>query len=251
MSDDHMMADSFTSTSQVHIREDTLHLRGVDNLSTRLVKEYLERYVADRDFKIEWINDSSLNIIFDTPDEASESLVALTKEYEEKSLEPTVERAARIYDKTMPEIDLTIRIANTDDKKLKNASAYSRFYLINPEEQQNYRREQITYRNDDRTPEFREREKRRRKRAINDEGDLFPERVRYSEGQENPDLNGVSTDDNDLFSRIKPKADNNSDLFSRLRPNKERENDTDLFSRIGSEDTHAKSDLFSRIGSNK
>ncbi|KAH3684197.1 hypothetical protein WICPIJ_004840 [Wickerhamomyces pijperi] len=226
------------TTDSLEIRADSLHLKGVDKLSTSSIKEYVQRYISNQEFKIEWINDSSLNIVFDSAKIASEALTTLTREYEDKLLEPTVERDARVFSKSEPDVELAIRIAKTTDKKVKNASDSSRYYMYNPEERVRYKNDRINYKNIDVPLGFREREERRRK-PVRDEDDLFPSLLKDQGPREKPRSNDdVSMDsmdplpENDLFSRIKPKSNNNSsdDLFSRIQPNSN--SSEDLFSRI-------------------
>ncbi|VEU22024.1 DEKNAAC103002 [Brettanomyces naardenensis] len=144
-------------------RPNALYLRGVESLDTRAIKGYVDSYIkpdytfAEREkyakfnYKLEWVNDDSINIVFlageDAPEGAQTALRLLTDESADiETLEPTAERTARPYLKEatneeatatiapQPEhIDLTIRQSFYGDRKVKNARIYSRYYLLHGE----------------------------------------------------------------------------------------------------------------------
>ncbi|KAH3673751.1 hypothetical protein WICMUC_003494 [Wickerhamomyces mucosus] len=233
-------------------RHNAIHLRGVDNLSTKNIKDYLNRHISERNVKIEWINDQSLNLIFDGNEEAKESLLLLTKTSDDQDLDETIERTAIDYDESHKDIELTLRIANITDKKVKNASTYSRYYLFNPEDRDEYRREKRSYKDDSKQDsrgidEFRDREIRRRRRKVEEDNnndndnngdDLFPNLVSSNKFEVNNDNNDSN---NDLFSRIGVNYDKDkkiskgrigSDRIKSNINNNNDDDDDDLFQRL-------------------
>ncbi|KAK4575136.1 hypothetical protein LTR86_000988 [Recurvomyces mirabilis] len=105
-----------------------VHVRGVDDLSTRDVENFASEHFSDDLFKkVEWVNDSAVNLIYDTDAAAAEALTALSAE--ERS-DPLEERAAKRLT-THPDVVLVVRRAVESDVKVKNASLHSRYYLDN------------------------------------------------------------------------------------------------------------------------
>ncbi|QPG73832.1 hypothetical protein FOA43_001147 [Brettanomyces nanus] len=148
-------------------RPNALLLRGVESLDTRAIKYYVDAYVkpgysfANRDlfamfnYKLEWVNDESINIVFisgeQAPEGAQEALKRLTDDSVDlDSLTPTDERSAKPFQKekddkesnetadtgfvlAAPQPDdfrLTVRQSFYGDRKVKNARIYSRYYLM-------------------------------------------------------------------------------------------------------------------------
>ncbi|GME85820.1 unnamed protein product [Ambrosiozyma monospora] len=158
-------------------RPNALLLKGVDSLDTKAIKLYIDSILKpDYDFndrekyakfnyKLEWVNDESINIVFDQPDGALEALQLLSfveptpeqqdqnqaniglqsvQEPEEKqepnlikpslNIPNTQERAAQPYKKvrmpneeksTQDSVHLVIRQSFYGDRKVKNAKVYS------------------------------------------------------------------------------------------------------------------------------
>ena len=59
-------------------RREALHLFGVDELSTQEVFDYFKDFKA---FAVEWINDSSCNVVWRNPVHAANALLGLSVEY--------------------------------------------------------------------------------------------------------------------------------------------------------------------------
>ena len=55
----------------VELRPSTWHLFGVDYMSNELIRNYFH---VNPHFRIEWINDSSCNIVFQSKEEAEEAM---------------------------------------------------------------------------------------------------------------------------------------------------------------------------------
>lgn len=58
------------------IRENVWHLFGVDYMSNELIRNYFH---INPHFRIEWINDSSCNLVFNSKVEADEAVLPLVK----------------------------------------------------------------------------------------------------------------------------------------------------------------------------
>lgn len=199
------------------LRPEAIHVRGVENLSTNDIKRYVDYYVNytrvddgfelitdKKDFRVQWIDDSNVNLVFKTHETAVFALQALAEQpmqidlnidnndqmnvedtnqlegSDDSQRKPTfspeyvaellVERVARLY---APSIDLKkftnqqklakseelfetkksekdamevekleeegssvvlyVRQAVQSDRKVENASAYSRYYLLHGE----------------------------------------------------------------------------------------------------------------------
>lgn len=107
-----------------------VHIRGLDNLTTADIKAFVEEhYTGDVVKRVEWIDDTSANLIFDTSEAATDALIALSAQdsADVLSLRPAKQAS------THPNTQLEIRQAIAADIKLPGAKDRSRFYLLNPE----------------------------------------------------------------------------------------------------------------------
>ena len=106
-----------------------VHIRGLDRLNTFDIERYAgEHYSMDLYQNVQWIDDTSANIIYDTPIAAAEALAAFSAE---ELSEPLQLRAAKALS-THPDMQLQVRQAIVADVKVKGAKDQSRFYLMNP-----------------------------------------------------------------------------------------------------------------------
>jgi hypothetical protein len=106
-----------------------IHVRGVENFNPMEAKAYAhEHYDTELFQKLEWVNDSSFNIVYDTEEAALEALQAYSAE---DRTDPLELRPAKHYS-ARPDQDLSVRQAVLSDVKLKSAHLYSGFYLRNP-----------------------------------------------------------------------------------------------------------------------
>ncbi|KAF2722444.1 hypothetical protein K431DRAFT_345476 [Polychaeton citri CBS 116435] len=80
--------------------------------------------------RIEWINDTSANLIYETEDAAAEALGLLS--VDEVLGETLQEREAK-RPESHPESQLYVRQAVVGDVKMEKAAQYSKFYLYNPQ----------------------------------------------------------------------------------------------------------------------
>ncbi|ODV93527.1 hypothetical protein PACTADRAFT_87363 [Pachysolen tannophilus NRRL Y-2460] len=150
---------SLDDDNDMNVRPEALFLKGVDDLSPRDIKLYIDHYIRpdysftnkekyeNLNYKFEWINDSSLNIVFENKEACFEALSKLSKIDIDK-LPISQERPAQEYiaqdingtkeDETAVESiqedrKLFVRQSFSYDKKIKNARLYSRYYLLHGE----------------------------------------------------------------------------------------------------------------------
>lgn len=112
-----------------------VHIRGLDLLDQNQLKAYVAAHVGGKGAdRIEWVNDTSANLVFSTDSAAQEVLLALsTVEIADATQLPPGEvlPAKPVADR--PGITLQVRFALESDKKEQGAAQKSRFYLFHPE----------------------------------------------------------------------------------------------------------------------
>lgn len=230
------------------IRPEAIHIRGVDNLSTDDIKAYVDYYInynvtesmddeapvyeqlpydEQSHFRVQWINDESVNLAFKTHAEAAAALAKLsvfagpqldgqeppselTEEYvaqlvQEREGKPysaienfkkQISLASRLGDKNGEAstnddegprtVEFFLRLSFQSDRKVKNASAYSRYYLFHGEPD----RSAPLYRNRERRGRGRggNKDRSRGGRQKEEEPDLFAERLDHRSRAEEDDL---------------------------------------------------------------
>lgn len=248
------------------IRPEAIRFRGVDSLSTDDIKLFIDYYLnytiretteqtegedisetkteyealpisEQITFRIQWINDSTVNVVFKTFEEANKGFRAvsgteiqfptetpvsdtayaneLAQEREAKPYNPIIafkrqqnlsnrlgisesnETAATEDQGLMEEDDtsiiLYVRQSFQSDRKVKNASAYSRYYLMHGEpERKPFKKNK-----------YRQREPReRRAREEQEEEDLFANKLKGSQNRNTRARrnNTNDDDDDDLFA---------------------------------------------------
>lgn len=161
-----------------------------------------------------------MNVVFEKEEDANSVLekLSLNKEPDNK-----VVRLIHPINENKRDIAFSARISNSDDKKVKNAAQYSRYYLFNPKEEK--RRRPRNDQND-----YRERETVARRRRNNDEEDLFPSKVIEENNSPLIDRIGKSTEDNSLIDSIGETTEDKS-LINRIGQanSSEHLDDDDLF----------------------
>ncbi|GAB7336255.1 hypothetical protein MBLNU13_g09014t1 [Cladosporium sp. NU13] len=107
-----------------------VHLRGLDDLTTQKIVQGV-REVCDTELyqRLQWIDDTSANLIFDTEAAAADALAALSAEEES---EPLRLRAVKPLE-ALGGAQLQARMAVEADVKVAGAKDRSRFYLMNPQ----------------------------------------------------------------------------------------------------------------------
>ncbi|CAJ2507987.1 Uu.00g091730.m01.CDS01 [Anthostomella pinea] len=164
-----------------------VHIRGLDILKPDDIKAYVAECCPESPLeRIEWIDDSSANLLFASEPEASQALIALAAEaiYDVSQLSARSLLAAKAYS-NKPEIALQVRRALASDRKEVGAASRSRFYLLNPE----YDHEERRRRNEGRR--YRDR----------DGDDYSRRRARHMRGEEGNDDFDVSLYDDDQGSK--------------------------------------------------
>lgn len=113
-----------------------VNISGLHNLTTTDVENFAhDNYKAKGHVKIEWVNDESANIVYDTNATAAEALQAFSVTIPDDPLEPR--RAQNLL--THPEAELYVRQALVTDVKVRGAAIQSRFYLDHPEYDPEYK----------------------------------------------------------------------------------------------------------------
>ncbi|KAI0140556.1 hypothetical protein GGR57DRAFT_509331 [Xylariaceae sp. FL1272] len=153
-----------------------VHIRGLDMMNPNDVKAYVAHHCAASDvtmIRIEWVDDTSANLLFADDALASRALQLLAASPGDNALPhlplrtflPAKPWAGR------PEIQLQVRPALESDKKQVGAAQRSRFYLLNPEFDPEERRRRTDARR------YRDRQRdsfsRRRSRHDDDADDPF------------------------------------------------------------------------------
>ncbi len=109
-----------------------VHIRGVDDLTTDDIKAFsVQHFPAELPTRVEWIDDTSANIVYNTPSTGLTALehLSLTSS---TGLPLTESRLAKACS-THPGSVLHVRIALTSDLKQPRAYEASRFYMMHPE----------------------------------------------------------------------------------------------------------------------
>lgn len=117
-----------------------IHVGGLDNLHTDDIKAYVKAHYGSVD-KVEWIDDSTANLVFNSEPTARDAIVALSAidiaDATALSIGETV--PAKAFE-ARPEISLHIRFATLADRKQVGAALRSRYYLLHPEHDPEERR---------------------------------------------------------------------------------------------------------------
>lgn len=115
-------------------------MRGLDNMNPNEIKAYFDEHSGGLQYKyIEWIDDSSANLVFASESSASEALIALSAiDVADPAQLPVLELLPAKACGAKPGVTLQVRIAVVGDRKIKGAAERSKFYLWHPEwERQN------------------------------------------------------------------------------------------------------------------
>ncbi|MCJ1299970.1 hypothetical protein MMC08_002764 [Hypocenomyce scalaris] len=176
-----------------------IHIRGVDDLTTEDIKAFsAAHFPSELPTRIEWIDDTSANIVFNTPANALAALAQFSLSPVDgfESIPKLQLRRAKELS-THPHSKLHVRIALFTDQKRPRAYETSRFYLMHPEHDP--------------------RERRRRDRSSHDgHGDYRRRRYGHEEHRRRRD------DDNDRGYVASMYDDDQSALADRGNGNPER-----------------------------
>ncbi|KAF4462027.1 hypothetical protein FALBO_11183 [Fusarium albosuccineum] len=198
-----------------------LHIRGLDSLHTSDIKTYVKAHFGDVD-RVEWIDDSSANLLFPSEPTARDAIVAL-------SSVPVADATALAIGESLPakpfegkpEISLQVRFALASDRKQAGAALRSRYYLLHPEhdpEERRRRNQDNRSRYRDRDGDYRRNEGGRQRRASDDEVETFEasmyddaprasRRRRDSDTEERPRSFARENRGKELFSDRRPRRD--------------------------------------------
>lgn len=127
----------FDSPGNSQFRPEAIHIRGVDNLSTDDITRYASTLYPSAVFTIEWIDDTSLNLVYESAEIASSALDMFSSEYTEE-VTPVTLRPAKPLSEDQAIDGLKVRMAFVGDKKEKGARDRSRWYLFHPHPSEEY-----------------------------------------------------------------------------------------------------------------
>lgn len=104
-------------------------------MSTKDIHAFAAEYfAAHKPSHIQWIDDTSANIIYETPEIAEEALLAFSSiEIGDVTQLPTLQTIPAKPFPEHPDMKLELRIAVLGDRKQAGARDRSRFYLLHPE----------------------------------------------------------------------------------------------------------------------
>ncbi|RMZ84986.1 hypothetical protein DV738_g184, partial [Chaetothyriales sp. CBS 135597] len=146
-----------------------IHLRGTDELSTDDLLALVHHYVPDADIHIQWVNDTSANVVCKGSDNMQNIFLRLVDAadlaWSDVVADPFLLRAARQHPERAATM-LQMRVAQAGDRKKKNAAVESRYYLLHPGQDptERMRQEFSSNRGEYRRRRGDEREQQRRRR---------------------------------------------------------------------------------------
>ncbi|KPI36236.1 uncharacterized protein AB675_7253 [Cyphellophora attinorum] len=126
----------YTEDPMLEPQWDRVHIRGLDDMHTTEIEAFIHDNFPEAEVRVQWIDDTSANIVFKSKELAREGLSKLTMNpitIDEIIALPLELRTAKALS-TRPSSMLTVRIAQVGDRKKKNAREASRYYLMNPDQ---------------------------------------------------------------------------------------------------------------------
>ena len=160
------------------ITPEKIHIRGLDDLTTDDIKALSATHCPQyTPIRVEWVDDTSANIVFASSAAAQSALESFTLESltsDVSSLSPLQLRDAKSL-LTHPDSRLQVRVALSTDQKRPKAYEASRFYMMHPEHdprEQRRRKEQKHYHGhvSYRSRRYGDDEQRRRRHRDQEEG---------------------------------------------------------------------------------
>ncbi|ERF74508.1 hypothetical protein EPUS_03946 [Endocarpon pusillum Z07020] len=122
----------YTEDPEQEIQPTKVHIRGIDDFSTDDVRNFAMDYFSPPPTFVQWIDDTSANLVYPSSDlalQALEALCAVTPTKTDIINSPLQLREA----KPRAGSHLQVRRATASDKKRRNAKEASRYYLLHPE----------------------------------------------------------------------------------------------------------------------
>ncbi|KAK4103825.1 hypothetical protein N658DRAFT_493290 [Parathielavia hyrcaniae] len=174
-----------------------VHIRGLDTFTPDDVKAYVaEHYSISQFGRIEWIDDSSANLIFKSESIGQEALAAFAAlEITDPTQLPPLEDIPAKSFSQKPDSVLRVRFAVAADRKVSRAAERSRFYLLHPE----YDPEERRKRGELGRGKYRDRDDRYRRDRRNDR-----RRGSYDDEERNTfDVNLYDDDPSSLAKRTR------------------------------------------------
>lgn len=112
-----------------------IHIRGLEVLDETQLKQYVSAHVGGKGAdRVEWVDDSSANLVFNSESAAQDALKLLAAvEILDVTQLPPLEVLPAKPVPERPEVALQVRFALESDRKVKGAAQRSRFYLFHPE----------------------------------------------------------------------------------------------------------------------
>jgi len=131
------MTTQISSAESDTVVRHKVHIRGLDDLTTRDIKDFSgEHFPTDAPVRVEWIDDTSANIVFESPEicaQAFEHFLSPSECLESSMTTPELQLRPAKPLSTHPGSTLSVRIALATDQKQRRAHESSRFYLMHPE----------------------------------------------------------------------------------------------------------------------
>ena len=150
-----------------------VYIRGLDDLTTSDVTHFsLEHHPEDAPTRVEWIDDTSANIVFESPAIAMRALGSFTRVDDDHVPADNMQlRPARNLS-THPALSLQVRTSIFTDRKRPRAYEASRFYMMHPEhDPRESRRRDASHTNSSyRLRRYGDNEHRRRKQRDQEDG---------------------------------------------------------------------------------
>ena len=129
-----------------------MHLRGLDDLSTKDIKAICSEHHDLSIERIEWVDDTSANLVYRDPAVAIDALARLTTTTTTTTIDiaelSSVDLRPMRPSSRFPNSNLQLRIALTTDRKAPRAHETSRFYLLHPEHDPREQRRRMGGRDD-------------------------------------------------------------------------------------------------------
>ncbi len=190
-----------------------IHLRGLENLTSKDITAFVNEYSAHPFDRIEWIDDTSANINYASSELALEALQSFVLPEHATSSASSLDSIPAKSFPGLPNTQLQVRLAVVGDKKQPGARDRSRFYLLNPEHDPHERRRDSGERSGGRDiRRFRDREE--------DYKRSYHERDNGRQRRRTPDFDASLYDDDQatLAKRVSVERDTPPPRYEERRP---------------------------------
>ena len=168
------LADSLSQISESDLSLHKIHIRGLENLTTSNIHSFCSEHCpSEASPRVEWIDDTSANLVFEGEETAKTALRHLTLPSNESDSLPISQLRAAKTLSTHPGSSLCVRIALITDQKRPRAYEASRFYMMHPEHDPREQRRlgaRLQGNGDYRRKGYSDNEHRRRRRRDKEDG---------------------------------------------------------------------------------